>query len=213
MGLVVDRFDPSHPRLTHLIYLMDADSGTAMWASDDQKPAPWIAAYVPKPNGNPEAPFPLPYGNTPRWLGPAEPLPVSPPRIDFLESRTDGDATVVKLRVTSHRRGQVITLNTDRPVQNTIITADGEPPATASPSYPEDAGTRRGRTSCVSMTLRLKGSSQRCDFPVPDFLGSMSATTHVGLEQIPGFTPRPADLARSPAHNSDIVVVGRSFKP
>jgi hypothetical protein len=39
MGLAVDRFDPSHPRLTHLIYLMDGDGGTAMWASDDQKPA------------------------------------------------------------------------------------------------------------------------------------------------------------------------------
>jgi Peptidase family M28 len=44
----------------------------------------WTAAYVPNANGNPEAPFPLPYGNTPKWLGPAKPLPVSPPRIDFL---------------------------------------------------------------------------------------------------------------------------------
>jgi hypothetical protein len=35
----------------------------------------------------------------------------------------------------------------------------------------------------------------------------------LGLEQIPRFAPKPADLARSPAHNSDIVVVGRSFKP
>ena len=213
MGLAVDRFDPSHPRLTHLMYLMDADSGTAMWASDDQKPAPWIAAYVPKANGNPEAPFPLPYGNTPRWLGPAEPLPVSPPRIDFLESRSDGDATLVKVRVTSPRRGQVITLNTDRPVQNTIITADGEPPATASPSYPDDAGTRPWPYELrfydppadgFVATLRLPGAGLPRIY-VSDYT--------VGLEQIPGFTPRPADLARSPAHNSDIVVVGRSLKP
>jgi hypothetical protein len=79
--------------------------------------------------------------NTPKWLGPAEPLLVSPPRIDLLESRRKGGATVVKVRVASPRREQVITLNTDRPVQNAIITA-GEPPATASPSYPDDAGTR-----------------------------------------------------------------------
>ena len=48
----------------------------------------------------------------------------------------------MKLRITSARRGQVITLNTDRPVQHAIITADGEPPATASPRCPDDGGTR-----------------------------------------------------------------------
>lgn len=74
-----------------------------------------------------EAPFPLPYGPLP-WRGPAKPLGVNPPQIDFLESRRDGGATFVKLRITSPRREQVITLNTDRPVQNTIITGDGEPP-------------------------------------------------------------------------------------
>jgi hypothetical protein len=168
------------------MYLMDADSGTAMWASDDQRLAPWTAAYVPKANGNPEAPFPLPYGNTPRWLAPAEQLPVSPPRIDFLESRSDGDATLVKAQVTSPRRGQVITLNTNRPVQNTIITADGEPPATASPSYPDDAGTRPWPYELRFYDLRRTGSSQRCDFPVPDFLGSTSATTPWAWNRYPG---------------------------
>jgi hypothetical protein len=31
----------------------------------------------------------------------------------------------------------------------------------------------------------------------------------VGLERIPGFTPRPRHLDRSPDHSSDLVVVGR----
>jgi hypothetical protein len=166
VGLAVDRFDPSHPRLTHLMYLMDADSGTAMWASDDQRLAPWTAAYVPKANGNPEAPFPLPYGNTPRWLAPAEQLPVSPPRIDFLESRSDGDATLVKAQVTSPRRGQVITLNTNRPVQNTIITADGEPRRQRRRAIPMTPVRVRGRTSCASTTsggrVRRNAATSRC---------------------------------------------------
>jgi hypothetical protein len=46
------------------------------------------------------------------------------------------------------------------------------------------------------------------------FMGDLYRPRHtLGLEEIPRFTPRPADLGRSPAHNSDIVVVGRSFKP
>jgi hypothetical protein len=58
-GLAVDRFDPNHPRQTHLMDAMDADSGTAMWASQDQDPDPWTAAYVPNANGNSEPPIPL----------------------------------------------------------------------------------------------------------------------------------------------------------
>jgi hypothetical protein len=35
----------------------------------------------------------------------------------------------------------------------------------------------------------------------------------VSLEQLPGFTQRPPALDRSPYHSSDIVVVGRTFRP
>jgi hypothetical protein len=152
--------------------------------------------------------FPCRTGTLRGGWGPAEPLPVSPPRIDFLD---DGDATLVKVRVTSPRRGQVITLNTDRPVQNTIITADGEPPATASPSYPDDAGTRPWPYELrfpQPSGGRVRRPTSRCR--TPSYLRQR-------LHRRPGtdnrYTPRPADLARSPAHNSDIVVVGRSLKP
>jgi hypothetical protein len=107
----------------------------------------------------------------------------------------------------------VISVHVDRPVETTIIAADGEPPATASPSYPDDAGTRLWpyelrfydppRDGFV-VTMRLRGTGLPRIY-VSDYT--------VGLEQVPGFRPRPADLARSPAHSSDIVVVGRRFQP
>jgi hypothetical protein len=212
-GLIVDRFDANYPQLTHLMYLMDSDSRTAMWASDDEKRVPWTAAYVPNANGTLEPPIPLPYRNTPKWLGPAAALPFSPPEIDLMDSRSGRDGTVVTVRVTSPRRGQVITLHTDRPVENTIIAADGEPPVTASPSYPENLGTRSWPyelrfydppTAGFVATLRLRGAGLPRIY-VSDYT--------VGLEQVPGFRPRPTDLARSPAHSSDIVIVGRSFQP
>jgi Peptidase family M28 len=212
-GLAVDRFDQDHPRLTHLMYVMDADTGTAMWASDDQELTAWVAAYAPNANGNEDPPMPLPYRDVPRWLGTAPAIAADPPRIDLLESQSDGTGTVVKVRVTSPRAGQVVSLHVDRPVESTIITADGEPPATASPSYPDDAGTRPWPYKLrfydppregfvVTMQLRGVGLPR---IHVSDYT--------VGLEQVPGFTPRPADLARSPAHSSDIVVVGRTFRP
>jgi hypothetical protein len=35
----------------------------------------------------------------------------------------------------------------------------------------------------------------------------------VGLKQLPGFTQRPPALDRSPYRSSDILVVGRTFRP
>jgi hypothetical protein len=213
IGLAVDRFDPRHPRLTHLMYLMDADGGNAMWASDDQELHPWTAGYVPHANGTAESPIPLPYQDAPKWLGRAEVLPAKPPRIDLMESRREGDFTVVKVRVASSRRGQVITMHTDRPAETAIITVEGEPATTTSPTYPDDLGTRPWPyelrfydppSNGFVVTLRLPGER------VPRI--HVSDYT-VGLEGLPGFTPRPADLARSLAHSSDIVVVGRTFQP
>ena len=52
----------------------------------------------------------------------------------------------------------------------------------------------------ITVTLRFLG-------PQPGRI-SLSDYT-VGLERIPGFTPRPRHLDRSPDHSSDLVVVGR----
>ena len=116
------------------------------------------------------------------------------------------------LRVTSPRRGQVITLHTDRPVQNTIITADGEPRRQL-PSYPDEVGTRPWPYELRFYDPPTEGFVATLLLPGAGLPRICVSDYTLGLEQIPRFTPRPADLARSPAHNSDIVVVGRSFKP
>lgn len=212
-GLAVDRFDPNHPRQTHLMYAMDADSGTAMWASQDQDPDPWTAAYVPDANGNSEPPIPLPYGTKPNWLGTAAVLPVDPPRIDLLESRSDRDATTLRVRVASPRGADVVNVFADRQVESATISADDQRPVTATPSYPEADGQRSWPYELIFhnppaagfvLTLHLRGTDPPRMY-VSDYT--------VGLDALPGFRPRPAGLVRSPAHSSDIVVVGSTFSP
>ena len=213
IGLVVDRFDESHPRQSNLLYAMDADTRTAMWASENRTRDAWTARYVPTSNGEAEPPHPLPYGTTPRWIGAAEVVPMDPPRIDLLDFRTDGDVTEVRVRVASSRRANVITLHADRPVETATITVDGQPPRPASPSYPQAAGARAWPYELrfydpppngFTVALRLRGSGAP-QLYVSDYT--------VGLEQLPGFTQRPPALDRSPYHSSDIVVVGRTFRP
>ena len=212
IGLVVDRFDQDHPGQANLLYAMDADTRTAIWASQNRMPDPWTARYARTANGEAEPPRPLPYGITPSWIGQADVVPIDPPRVDLLGSRSDGGSIEVRARVASSRRANVITVHADRPVETATIAVDGSPPVTASPSYLDASG----RTwpyelrfydpppNGFTMTLRLRGSADP-QLYVSDYT--------VGLDQLPGLAPRPPGLDRSPYHTSDIVVVGRTFRP
>jgi len=213
IGLVADRFDQDHPGQTNLLYAMDTDTRTAFWASQNRTRDPWTARYASTSHGEAEPPRPLPYGVTRRWTGTADVVPMNPPRIDVLAARSDGNSSEVRVRIASSRRADVITVHADRPVESSTITADGEPPVTASPSYPETTGERTWPYELrlydpppngFTVTLRLRGSAAS-QLYVSDYT--------VGLEQLPGFTPRPHALDRSPHHSSDIVVVGRTFRP
>ena len=144
---------------------------------------------------------------------PAVALPLKPPRIDLLESNSEGDGARVKVRVASPLGAHVITVHADRPVQTAVIEAAGQPPVSSSPSYPGDLGSRAWPYELRfydpppdGFVLTLQ--SRDVGFPrlyVSDYT--------VGLEWLPGFRPRPAGLDRSPDHSSDIVVVGRTFRP
>jgi hypothetical protein len=211
-GLVVDRFDQDHPQATHLLYVLDAGSGHARWASEDRFPHGWVSTHAPERSDSGMATLPLPYGTEPRWTGAAAVLPVKAPRLELLDSRSDGGATVVELRAASLRDADVLTLHADRPVEEATITADGQPAVVSEPDYPDDIGSHRWPYELrfydpppegITVTLRFLG-------PGPGRI-SLSDYT-VGLEPIPGFTPRPRQLDRSPDHSSDLVVVGRTYR-
>jgi hypothetical protein len=106
----------------------------------------------------------------------------------------------------------VLTLHTDRPVQNATIAADGHPPVTSSPAYAEDAGAEEWPyelrfydppSAGIRVTLRLLGQE-------PLRVGLSDYT--VGLEEIPGFTEPPPDVDRSTLHSADLVIVGRTHE-
>jgi hypothetical protein len=207
-GLAVDRFDEDRPAPAHLMYVFDADSVTALWASEDDAQDEWTARYVTDRRA--ETKIPLPYRTNPEWTGWAKAVPLEAPELTVLGSRTDGDVTVLELRLSSQRGADVLTLHTDRPVQKATIAADDHPPVTSFPTYPEDARTEEWPyelrfydppSEGVRVTLRLPTGK-------PLRVGLSDYT--VGLEEIPGFTKPPPDVERSTFHSSDLVIVRRT---
>lgn len=210
-GLAVDRFDENRPAPAHLMYVFDADSGTAIWASEDEAPDEWTARYATD-RGADAMEMPLPYRTEPKWSGRAQEVPLEAPELSVLGSRTDGDVAVLELRLRSLRDAEVLTLHADRPVQNATIAAADHPPVTSTPSYPEDAGAEQWPYELrfydpppdgIRVTLRL---------PTGQHLRAGLSDYTVGLEEIPGFTEPPPNVDRSTLHSSDLVVVGRTHE-
>jgi hypothetical protein len=191
------------------MYVLDADSGTALWASEGEPPDAWTARYVTD-RGAEAMEMPLPYRTDPKWSGRAQAIQLEAPELTVLGSRSDGDVTILELRLRSQRGADVLTLHADRPVQNATVAADGHPPVVSSPSYPKEAETEEWPyelrfydppSEGVRVTLRLP-SEETPRVGLSDYT--------VGLEEIPGFYEPPPDMDRSTFHSSDLLIVGRT---
>jgi hypothetical protein len=209
-GLAVDRFDENHPEPAHLMYVLDADTGTALWASEDDAPQEWTARYVTDRGAKTK--IPLPYRTDPKWSGPAEAVPLEAPEVTVLGSRNDGKVTVLELRLSSQRGADVLTLHADRPVQNATIAADDHPPVTSTPSYPGDAGTEEWPYELRFYDPPAEGIRVTLRLPTGQPLRVGLSDYTVGLEEIPGFTEPPPDVDRSTFHSSDLLIVGRTHE-
>ncbi|MGQ0778053.1 MAG: M28 family peptidase [Pseudonocardiales bacterium] len=207
-GLAVDRIDAAHPRRANLAYVLDTDTGLASWVSPDAEPADWTRGYVTQRSDSAVADF----ADGPVWTGPAPAVPVVAPKVT-LRSRQGGTAesrriATVELHVSSPRSAPALVLRIDHPIDQVIVTAPGLAPATITL-----AGTRQGPWPTE---IRFG------DLP-PEGIDLTLRTTHQGplritaydqthgLADLPGFQPRPPDLA--PRHsNSDTVTVARTYE-
>lgn len=206
-GLAVDRFDAEHPRPAHLHYLLDGDTSTAVWASRDHRPSEWTCSFVdctttPEPDPSPlTGPFPW-LDDGPVRTGPAMSASLAAPELTVLDDRTEGDSRVVEIRVRSPRGAPAISLYTDQTVTEAAVADHPLTDVTAPERGPWAFGLEiyAPPIEGVLVTLRMADSDT----------AQVRLVDHsYGLDDIPGFTPRPAGIGVSMAP-SDVVSVGRS---
>lgn len=196
VGLGVDRWDDRHPLPTHLMYALDHDTGTAQWVSLESTPGTWTARFV-RGRADLSRPFPLlPAGRL--AVGPAQPASIAAPEITVLADVTTGNERRLKLRLAPRRPVRLLAVYGDvgnrRVVRAAVDGREVDPFLTDRDRFglqfhavPDD-GFDLDLTVAGAEPLRLRlidGSD--------------------GLDGLPGFRQRPANVGVAGTHSSDLV--------
>ncbi|SCG54761.1 M28 family peptidase [Micromonospora inositola] len=204
VGLAVDRFDAAHPVPTHLMYALDAGTGRAEWLSHEDDPQPWTDGYV---DGSVSVADDFPgLGDAELRAGPAQAANLPAPKLEVLSDTRSGDQRVLRLRLTPQRPVRLASLHVD------TSTATVRSASVAGRDVPVKA--REGRWGFgivfhapppegveVDLMLTVKGQQVA--------LRAMDASD--GLDAVPGFRPRPADVGVVGSHSSEMLAVARTY--
>ncbi|WFE25208.1 M28 family peptidase [Solwaraspora sp. WMMD791] len=214
VGLAVDRFDADRPVPTHLMYALDTDTGQARWLTEETRPQPWTAGYVDT-TATVDAEFPL-LGGAPLGAGPAPAADLPAPALDLLDDTgggTDGQRTV-RLRLLPQRPVRLVTLHVAAG-STTVVSAQ-----VAGRDLPVGAAAGTDHTGPWSFgTVFHAPPPQGVEVVLVlrvDDSDSGSVRIRVadgsdGLQDLPGFTPRPVGVGITGSHTSELVTVARTY--
>ncbi|MFE5340183.1 M28 family peptidase [Isoptericola sp. NPDC056578] len=201
VGFVADPFDAEHPEPTRLAYALDADTGSAHWVSDEGTPSRWTAQFVDTETDLSE-PFPMFAGEV--HAGDAEAADLPAPVVDVLDAEPAGDARVLTLRVTPGAGAPIGTAGALRYVQ--LNASSVESAKVAGRTVPVEGGALDTRFYAPGDD----GFEVRLVVPAGQPLDLRVVAAGGGLEDLPGFRPRPADVGVAGSHTSELVLVGTS---
>jgi MFS family permease len=208
--------DAASPQADSIFYALNADTGQALWISEDPQPDVWTSRFLGTAFRRRELPELFPHLSDKFLFAPAPSLNLTAPQVKLLSDRSAGDTRRLRLHITTP--GQVpwveVSIGSNSPIS--AITLAGRHIA-----YENDLAESR-----------LNGFVKTFQYWVPpakgfDFVVEVSPPADVkvfvrnygfGLPQIPGFSyhPRPADrmpLARQflPKNKTDTILVTKTF--
>ncbi len=197
-GFMVDRFDPAHPAPAQLMYALDTDTGTAEWISTDSKPGSWTKQYLTGTT-NPHAQFP-PLADRTMLVGTAQPAALPPPVVATVADVTAGGRRTLTLTVVPQRDVRLVYLGIEGATV-TGATVDGR---AVPPEALDDFGVlfHAPPPGGLPVTLTLAD-------PGPVRVRVMDGSD--GLDGLPGFHPRPPGVGVAGSHDTELVLVAKTY--
>jgi hypothetical protein len=194
-GLSFNSFDATRPSPTHLMYALDADTGTARWLSAETTPQPWTDHYVSGPARS-FTEFPG-LGTSKLLSGPATAAALPAPLVTVVGDETVAGTRTLRIRVVPQRPVRLLAMRSASSFSKVVVagrTISGERGLNVVIHAPPAEGVE----------VLLVGGD-----PTPVKLRVMDASD--GLAALPGFRPRPPDVGVMGTHSSEMVAVARTY--
>ncbi|NES12514.1 MULTISPECIES: M28 family peptidase [Micromonospora] len=205
VGLAVDRFDATHPVPTHLMYALDADTGKAQWLSHEGDPQPWTDGYVDGETAVRES-FPG-LGDGELRAGPAPAASLPAPKVELLSDTRSGQERILRLRLVPQRVVRMTSLHVDSAtavIKAATVGGRDVPVKTLGARWGFGIVFHAPPPEGVEVTLTLTSNVERVRFRAMD--------ASDGLDQLPGFRPRPPDVGVVGSHTSEMLAVARTYE-
>jgi hypothetical protein len=206
-GLAYAGFDGNHPKTTSVFYGLDVDSGRAVWASFAPRPDEWTAQFFQAGPRSAKLTELIPTSDFAFLQSDAPAADVAPPELVLLAEESRGETRLLRLRVTSPRGAEVVSVYPDANVVAASLNGQQVPlGGSASQAARRWALQYYGLPpEGAEVTLELRPQS-----PVTIRVTDRS----YGLPRLPGLTlkPRPDHLMPLPSTPGEMTLVGKAFR-
>lgn len=109
-GIITAGFDRHNPRNQNIFYGLNADTGKAVWASDDSRPDEWTSQFISADAEHENLPDFFPAATWTFIKGEAVALPLPAPSVEVLGDEPGIEARTVRLLIRSQRKAPVVTV-------------------------------------------------------------------------------------------------------
>jgi hypothetical protein len=198
------------PKPNSLLYACNADSGTAVWTSWDQKPDAWTSQFFSSPPETARLPLFFPTRRRPLPVGKAIALKMSPPEVRVIADARIDSVRSLKLQIRSARGATFLSVHVEEPVPVYEVHVNGE---TVGGSVLPGAESRR-----VPRTVQVFSEpTDYVEFEVktaaygPVRLRVVDRTSGLPEAALGSLWSRPIWMIPDPYSTTDVTLVGKSF--
>ncbi len=215
-GSITARPDAANPQSDSIFYALNADTGQALWISEDPRPDVWTSQFLGAEPMRGKLAELFPRDSKQLLYAPAPVLDLDAPQVELLDDHTTGDTRVVQMHITAPRQVPWVEVEIESSGPISTIHLGGKQISCQDDlAQPGANGTFR----TVQYWLPpAQGFDLTIEAAPTGKIRAIVRNYEYGLPQIPGFTYtlRPADrmpLAREflPKNRTDTVLVSKSF--
>jgi hypothetical protein len=209
-GVLMSDVSADHPKIDHIFYALNADTGKSIWGSVDRKPDEWTARFFSSGSERANLADHFQWGRGDFLKGDAPALSLAPPAAVVLDDRRTDGLRTLRLRITSPRRSAGLSVSWNRELQLGSLAVNGKRVG--------EENVETGRNPVVYRRFSYYGLPEegvelslevRTSGPVDLKIEDWS----YGLPETPGgpYVNRPAHIIAAPILYSDCTIVTKSF--